>query len=89
MAGCSDTAAEALACRAVAPAQGVVKLATAGNVNVVSARPLPSPDYYCYSHPVAGLHYHSYGTNSAAASRDWLAHLIGGAETASYEQLGR
>ena len=89
MAGCSDTAAEALACGAVAPAQGVVKLATAGNVNVVSARPRPAADHYCYSHPVAGLVYHSYGTNAAAASRDWFQRLLGAPEPADYEQLDR
>jgi xylulokinase len=86
MAGCSDTAAEALACGAVAPAQGVIKLATAGNLNVVSAAPLRSPDYYCYSHPVEGIVYHSYGTNSAAASREWLQPLLGAED---YEQLDR
>jgi xylulokinase len=84
MAGCSDTAAEALACGAVAPEQGVIKLATAGNLNVVCATARPSPHYYCYSHPVEGIVYHSYGTNAAAASRDWLQRLLG---TADYEQL--
>jgi xylulokinase len=88
-AGCSDTAAEALACGAVAPGQGIVKLATAGNLNVVSARPLPSPGYYCYSHLVADRVYHTYGTNSAAASREWLQRLLGAAEPADYERLDR
>jgi xylulokinase len=87
MTGCSDTAAEALACGAVAPGQGIVKLATAGNLNIVAARALPSPGYFCYSHPVEGLVYHSYGTNSAGASRAWLQELLGSAAPEGYQRL--
>jgi xylulokinase len=87
--GCSDTAAEALACGAVAVGQGIVKLATAGNVNVVGATAMPSVSYFCYSHPVDGLVYHSYGTNAAAASRAWLHALIGADAPADYARLDR
>lgn len=75
--GCSDTAAEAVACGANQPGMGVVKIATAGNVNVVTQTSRPSPKYFTYSHPVDGLSYHSYGTSAAAASRDWLDGLLG------------
>jgi xylulokinase len=85
--GCSDTAAEALAAGAVTPGQGVVKVATAGNLNVVADRARPSPAYFCYSHPVEGLVYHSYGTNAAAASRAWLQELLGAVAGADYERL--
>ncbi len=88
-AGCSDTAAEALACGATAEGQGVVKLATAGNLNLLSARPRPAEGYFCYSHPVAGLVYHSYGTNAAASSRAWLQELLGAGDPADYERLDR
>jgi xylulokinase len=77
VAGCSDTAAEALACGANRPGAGVVKIATAGNVNVVAAAPRPSDSYFTYSHPLDGLTYHSWGTSAAAASRDWLAGILG------------
>jgi xylulokinase len=77
VAGCSDTAAEALACGANRPGAGVVKIATAGNVNVVAAGPRPSRSYFTYSHPLEGLWYHSYGTSAAAASRDWLEGILG------------
>jgi xylulokinase len=88
-AGCSDTAAEALACGAVGAGQGVVKLATAGNLNVVGARPIPSSAYFCYSHPVEGLVYHSFGTNSAASARAWLQELLGKRDDHGYGQLDR
>ncbi|MFZ0088087.1 MAG: FGGY family carbohydrate kinase [Solirubrobacteraceae bacterium] len=85
-AGCSDTAAEALASGTVAPGQGIVKLATAGNVNIVSDRPRPSPGYFTYSHPAGGV-YHSYGTNAAAASRAWLQGLLGATAAEDYRTL--
>ena len=77
VAGCSDTAAEALACGANRAGMGIVKIATAGNVNVVTPTPRPSSMYFTYSHPIDGLWYHSYGTSAAAASRDWLDGLLG------------
>lgn len=77
--GCSDTAAEALACGANEAGDGIVKIATAGNVNVVTREPRPSPRYFTYTHPLAGLAYHTLGTNSAASCRDWLGTLLGGA----------
>lgn len=77
VAGCSDTAAEALACGANAPGAGIVKIATAGNVNVVTETPQPSTRYFTYTHPLPGLAYHTFGTNAAATCRDWLGELLG------------
>lgn len=87
VAGCSDTAAEALAAGANDPGVGVVKLATAGNVNVVTASPRPSPNYFTYTHPLDGLAYHSFGTNSAASARDWLQQLLGMTGALDYPAL--
>lgn len=76
IAGCSDTAAEAYAAGANAPGIAVVKIATAGNVNVVTDRPTPGPGLLTYTHPVAGLSYHAVATNSAVSSFDWWRQLV-------------
>lgn len=89
VAGCSDTAAEAYAAGAIAPRQGVVKIATAGNVNVMTEHPLPSPRYFTYSHPIPGLSYHAVATNSAASSRSWLQHVLGTESGDQYAELDR
>lgn len=87
VAGCSDTAAELLAAGAVRPSDGVLKIATAGNVNVVVDRPRPSTRYFTYSHPITGLTYHSYGTSSAAASRAWLHATAGAPAEDPYDRM--
>jgi xylulokinase len=88
-AGTSDTAAEALAAGAAEAGTGIVKLATAGNVNIVTDAPRPDRRWYTYSHVVAGLHYHSFGTNAAAASRAWLQGILGAESEAGYVRLDR
>jgi xylulokinase len=72
VAGCSDTAAEAVAAGACVPGQVVLKLATAGNVNVITGAPRPGPSWFTYTHPAPGLSYHTLGTNAAASSLRWL-----------------
>lgn len=89
VAGCSDTAAEALAAGATEPEQGIVKLATSGNVNVVAGRARPSPGHYTYSHVVDGLVYHSYGTSAAASARAWLQKVIGATGSAAAARVER
>jgi xylulokinase len=86
--GCSDTAAEAYAAGACAEGQVVVKMATAGNVNLVTANPRPRPEWFTYSHPIPGLSYHAIGTNSAASSQRWFRDVVtGGADDLSYATL--
>ncbi|MFN8224765.1 MAG: FGGY family carbohydrate kinase [Gaiellales bacterium] len=87
IAGCSDTAAEAFAAGANQQGAAVVKLATAGNVNVVCTSPAPSAAYFTYSHVVPGLAYHTFGTNAAAASRAWFQSLVGAESTADYATI--
>lgn len=88
IAGCSDTAAEAFAAGACAPGQAVVKLATAGNVNLITDRPQPRPEWFTYSHPLPGLSYHALGTNSAATSLRWLRDVLRGeGEPITYAKL--
>ena len=77
VAGCSDTAAEAFASGANQAGAGVIKIATAGNVNVVTASPKPSPAYFTYTHVVSPLSYCSFGTNAAASALSWLGSVLG------------
>lgn len=71
IAGCSDTAIEALSAGAVTDGDVIVKLATAGNVNLITSEPRVSRDWITYSYPIPGLAYHTQGTNSAATSLSW------------------
>ncbi|MEW9124749.1 MAG: xylulokinase, partial [Thermotaleaceae bacterium] len=72
IAGCSDTAAEDFGAGAVKTGQIIVKMATAGNVNIVSNTSHPHPKTYTYPYSVDGMWYTITGTNSSAASYRWL-----------------
>ena len=69
--GASDSAVEDYAAGAIEPGQCVLKLATAGNVNVMTSKPHPHPETLTYSHVVPGLWYTVTATNSAAACQRW------------------
>jgi len=86
IAGSSDTAVEDYAAGAIRPGQVVLKLATAGNVNVITAAPHPNPRTLTYSHVVPGLWYTALGTNTAASALRWFRDTFCGAET-SYALL--
>lgn len=70
--GCSDSAIEDYAAGAVEPGQCVIKLATAGNVNIMTDRPHPHPRTLTYSHVIPGLWYTVTATNSAALCQRWF-----------------
>lgn len=72
VAGASDSAVEDYAAGAIADGQAVVKIATAGNVNVMTAQPRPHGRTLTYSHVIPGLWYTVTATNSAGASKRWL-----------------
>lgn len=72
VAGSTDTAVEAFGSGAIHPGQGIVKLATAGNTNVVGNVPHPSPRLFNYYHIVPGRWYTLTGTNSCASAHRWL-----------------
>ena len=72
VAGASDSAVEDYAAGAVEPGQCVIKLATAGNVNVMTAAPVPNARTLTYSHIVPGLWYTVTATNSAAICMRWF-----------------
>ncbi len=72
VAGCSDSAVEAYAAGAIRPGQMVIKVATAGNVNVMTAKPHPHPRTLTYGHVVPGLWYTVTATNTAASAERWF-----------------
>jgi xylulokinase len=70
--GSSDTAAEAFSAGVVDPGQCIVKLATAGNVNVFTTEPKPHRQTLTYAHVVPGLWYSVTATNAAATCQRWF-----------------
>ncbi len=72
VAGCSDSAVEGYAAGAIRPGQMILKLATAGNVNVMTAKPYPHPRTLTYSHVIPGLWYTVSATNTAASAERWF-----------------
>lgn len=72
IAGCSDSAVEDYAAGAVRPGQMILKLATAGNVNVMTAEPHPHRRTLTYSHVIPGMWYTVVATNTAASAERWF-----------------
>jgi xylulokinase len=72
IAGTSDSAVEAFGAGAIADGQGIVKIASAGNVNIMTTRPRPSKQTLTYYHVVDGLWYSVAATNSAASAVRWF-----------------
>jgi len=72
IAGCTDSAVEDYAAGAIRPGQMVIKLATAGNVNVMTAEAHPHPRTLTYSHVIPGLWYTVSATNTAASAERWF-----------------
>jgi len=70
--GTSDSAAEDYAAGAIRPGQCILKLATAGNVNVMTDKPHPHPETLTYSHVVPGMWYTVTATNAAAICQRWF-----------------
>ena len=70
--GSSDSAVEDYGAGAVEPGDLIIKLATAGNVNSMTATPHPHPKTLTYSHIVPGMWYSVSATNAAALCMRWL-----------------
>lgn len=71
--GTTDQAAEAFGAGAVRTGQGIIKLATAGNVAVVTDHPHPDPPrIYAYYHVLPEKWYTLAGTISCAVCYRWL-----------------
>lgn len=86
--GCSDTAAEDFSAGAVRPGQIIVKLATAGNVNVVAATGDPHRKTFTYPYSVEGLWYTVTATSSAASAYRWMRDALYPAERAACDAEG-
>jgi xylulokinase len=87
--GCSDTAAEDYGSGAVEEGQLLVKMATAGNVNMIFNDAHPHPKAYTYPYAVEGMWYMVTGTNASASSYRWLRDALYGTEKKQCEQAGR
>ena len=70
--GTSDSAVEDYGAGAVEPGDLILKLATAGNVNAMTAEPHPHPKTLTYGHVVPGMWYSVSATNAAALCMRWL-----------------
>jgi len=71
--GTTDQASEAFGSGAISQGSGILKLATAGNVAVVTEKPYPSPPrVYAYYHLVKNFWYTLSGTSSCAVAYRWL-----------------
>ncbi len=70
--GASDSAVEDYGAGAVEPGDMIIKLATAGNVNVMTAQPCPSPGTLTYSHVIDSMWYTVAATNAAALCQRWF-----------------
>jgi xylulokinase len=88
VAGCSDTASEDFGAGAVEPGQMIIKLATAGNINLVTHEAKPHRKAFTYPHVVEGLWYTALATNSCAASFRWLRDSFFAHEKAACEADG-
>jgi len=71
--GTTDQACEAFGSGAIHPGSGILKLATAGNVAVVTEKAYPAPPrVYAYYHIIDSLWYTLSGTSSCAVAYRWL-----------------
>ncbi len=86
--GSSDSAAEDYGAGAIEPGDAIVKLATAGNVNVMTADAHPHPQTLTYSHIVPGMWYTVSATNAAAVCQRWFRDQFCETEKAEGIRLG-
>jgi xylulokinase len=87
--GTSDSAVEDYGAGAIKPGQCILKLATAGNVNVMADRAVPHPRTLTYSHVVPGMWYSVAATNAAAASMRWFRDTFCGEEIIRAGETGK
>ncbi len=87
--GTTDVTAEDYGAGAIEPGQCIIKLATAGNLNVMMAKPMPSAKTLTYSHIIPDLWYTAVATNTAASSMRWFKDTFCEAELAKADREGR
>ena len=86
--GTSDSAVEDYGAGAIEPGDCIVKLATAGNVNIMTAEPHPSATTLTYSHVVDGMWYSVSATNAAALCQRWMRDALCQSEIKEAELTG-
>lgn len=87
--GTTDQASEAFGSGVVEPGQGIIKIATAGNVAVVTKDSHPNPPkVYAYFHIKPTYWYTLAGTISCAVCYRWLRDSLCGEETAEAGKRG-
>jgi xylulokinase len=86
--GASDSAVEDYAAGGIEPGQCVLKLATAGNVNVMTSKAHPHRETLTYAHVVPGMWYTVTATNSAAVCQRWYRDMFC-AQGTTYDELDR
>ncbi len=74
--GTSDSAVEDYGAGAIEAGDCIIKLATAGNVNIMTAEPHPYESSLTYSHVIEGLWYSVSATNAAARCQRWFRDLF-------------
>lgn len=84
--GTLDSAAEMYGAGALRSGNCVLRLATAGGLQLVVSRPQPDPRLITYPHPLAPLWYCQAGTNSCASAVRWASQALTGGQTVNYEQ---
>ena len=88
VAGTSDTAAEDYGVGAVEPGDGIIKLATAGNTNIMTGEPYVDPLLFNYYHVIPGMWYTVAATSSCAAVHKWLRDQFFRQESSEIERTG-
>ena len=86
--GSTDQAVEAFGNGAIKEGQGIIKLATAGNVAVVTEKPYPTPGIITYYHLHPKKWYMLSGTTSCAISYRWFRDALCKEEVASAKEQG-
>ena len=84
--GSSDSAVEDYGAGAVEPGDLILKLATAGNVNAMTAAAHPHPKTLTYSHIVPGMWYSVSATNAAALCQRWMRDTWGFSDYATMDR---
>lgn len=87
--GSSDTAVEDYAAGAVSEGQCIIKLATAGNFNVMTSRAVPDRRTLTYSHVVPGMWYSATATSAAAVCLRWTRDNFLKDGPRAYERMSR
>lgn len=96
--GTTDQACEAFGTGTIREGSGLIKLATAGNVGVVTEHAHPDPPHvYAYYHLKSGLWYTLSGTSSCAVCYRWIHDLLfengsratGSEEDSIYKKMDR